>query len=45
MKVKLTDGNSVVSLIVGCDQTPGCEGSVNVTLKTPVRTSIDLSKK
>ncbi len=35
LRVKLTDSNPVVSFTLGCDQVGGCDGTVDVRLKTP----------
>jgi len=35
MRFKLTDASSVVGLSIGCDQIGGCDGHIDITLKTP----------
>src|SRR5215207_5112842 len=35
IRIKLTDGSPVASFIIGCDQAVGCNGHVNVRMKTP----------
>jgi hypothetical protein len=35
IRFKLTDSNSVVSFVIGCDQPTGCDGHVDVKVKSP----------
>jgi hypothetical protein len=35
IRVKLTDASPVAGFAIGCDQMPGCDGHIGITLKTP----------